>query len=535
MTRSLMGKPTTNDHSDELGTILDAAPFPLLISRLSDGEVLYANDRIAELVGLTARELVGNKTPDFYQSPADRKALLAELERAGRVTDYELRLRDKEGRERWALASVARARLRGEDVLVVGLNEITERKAAERALSDSERKFRGLVENANDIIFVLTPDGIMSYVSPNWPEVLGHDVSEIMGKSFAPFVHPDDRRACYDFLALVVRTGEKQSGIEYRVRHKDGSWRWHTSNASCLKNANGDVEWVLGIARDVTDKKKAQRALEKAHEKLRAAQAQLIEAEKIAALSSLVASITHEFNSPLGAINSVQNTLATAVARLAEDLNATELGHRENRVRSTLTAIEEADSIIRCGADRIMEIVRRLRGFVRLDEAELKPANLHEGIEDALALLHAELAGRVDVVRDYGDLPSVICHPADLNQVFLNLLKNASQAIAGRGTIAISTSVEGEMARLSFRDSGKGISEHRLKSIFDPVFSTKAERVGAGLGLAISSQIVKQHGGELTVDSRLGEGSVFTVRVPLRPQVTRLRSPSFSKSTGGDL
>ncbi len=503
------------DHSDEVRTILDAAPFPLVISRLSDGTVLYANDRLAALLGLTVRELVGNKTPNFYADAEDRRALLTELERTGRVTDRELRMRDPEGHDRWALVSVAMAKLRGENVLVSGLTEITDRKKTEHALSMSERKFRGLVENANDLIYMLSPEGIMSYVSPNWPEILGQEVSEVVGKSFAPLIHPDDLQACYDFLDSVVKTGEKQSGIEYRTLHKDGRWRWHTSNASCLKDANGNVEWFIGIARDITEKKEAQQALERAHRELRAAQAQLVQAEKMSALNHLVAGLTHEFNSPIGAINSVQSTLSTAVAQLKGELRNLKLEENPS-IRSALKAISEADYVIGAGAERITEIVRRLRSFILLDEAELKRANLHEGLDSTLALLHGELEGRIDVVREYGDVPAVVCYPAKLNQVFLNILTNASHAIEGKGTVTVTTAVDNDMARVSFRDTGKGISEANLKSIFDPGFSRKGDRVSAGLGLTICGQIVQQHGGRLTVDSRLGEGSTFTVRVPLR-------------------
>ena len=518
-----MGKLATTDHSEEVRTILDAAPVPLLISRLSDGTVLYANDRLAALLGLTAQDLVGNKTPDFYAYPEDRKALLTELKRSGRVTDYELRLRDLDGCERWALASVAATKLRGENVLVAGLTEITERKTTERALLDSERKFRSLVENANDLIYMLTPDGIFTYASPNWPEVLGQEVSEVVGQSFAPLIHAEDLEACWEFLASVVETGQKKGGIEYRVRHKDGSWRWHTSNASCLKNAAGNVESFLGIARDITEKKEAQRALEQAHRTLRATQAQLVQAEKMAALSNLVAGITHEFNSPLGAIHCAQGTLNTAVTRLERELEATKLGDctEEGVLQSTLKAIWEADQVIGTGVERVTEIVRRLRSFVRLDEAQLKRANLHEGIESALALLHGELEGRIEVVRDYGEVPPIICYPAKLNQVFLNILTNASHAIEGKGTITIATSIDGDMACVSFRDSGRGIGEKDLKSIFDLGFTTKGNRVRAGLGLAICRQIVQEHRGTLTAESRLGAGSVFTVRVPLTQDSTR--------------
>jgi PAS domain S-box-containing protein len=506
-----MQELTNANHSDEIGTILDAAPFPLLISRMSDGLVLYANDRLAALLELTVAELIGSKTPDLYADPAERKVLLAELEKKGRVMDYELRLKDFGGRERWALISVAVAKLRGETVLVSGMNEITERKRAEQALARSEQKFRSLVENANDLIYMLTPDGIFSYASPNWPDILGQEVSEILGKSFAPLIHPDDLQSCYDFLASVVETGEKQSGIEYRVRHKDGSWRWHTSNASCLKDSDGNVEWFLGIARDITDKKQAQKELEDTLRELRATQAQLLQAEKMAALSSLVAGISHELNSPIGAIHSVQSTLDLAVTKLEKELSRTE----SEACRSALEVILDADQVIAEGAARVTEILRRLRNFARLDEAELKRADLHEGIENTLAFLQNELVGRIEVVRDYGNVPPIQCYPAKLNQVFLNLLTNAAQAIEGKGTITISTFIDGEFAAVAIQDTGPGIDEEHLATLFDPGFSLKGPRVGAGLGLPICYQILQQHGGSIVAESRPGEGSVFTIKVPL--------------------
>lgn len=150
---------SARDHADEVRTILDAAPFPLVISRFADGTVLYANERLAALLELSVDELIGSATPSFYADPADRKALLSELERTGVVRDREILMRDPAGRDRWAILSVAVTKLRGEKVLVTGLSEITERKEAERALVASEHKFRSLVENANDLIYMLTPRG----------------------------------------------------------------------------------------------------------------------------------------------------------------------------------------------------------------------------------------------------------------------------------------------------------------------------------------------------------------------------------------
>lgn len=129
------------------------------------------------------------------------------------------------------------------------------------SLQKSEEKFRSFVENANDIIYSLSLDGIFTYVSPNWTEMLGHDVSEVIGRSFIPFVHPDDVERCQQFFGTVIATGEKKSKVEYRVLHKNGSWRWHISNASPIKNSDGEVTSFLGIARDITDRKRAEEAL----------------------------------------------------------------------------------------------------------------------------------------------------------------------------------------------------------------------------------------------------------------------------------
>ena len=147
--------------------------------------------------------------------------------------------------------------------------DITEQKQAEEALRESEEKFRSFVENANDIVYSLSLDGIFSYVSPNWTEILGHDPSEVVGKHFEPFVHPDDFPVCLDFLKKVLATGEKQSGVEYRVKHKDGGWRWHTTNASPIRDSERQIASFVGIAHDITDGKQTKEALRKSEEKYR--------------------------------------------------------------------------------------------------------------------------------------------------------------------------------------------------------------------------------------------------------------------------
>jgi len=144
----------------------------------------------------------------------------------------------------------------------------------------------------------------------------------------------------------------------------------------------------------------------------------------------------------------------------------------------------------------------------------LAETDLHEGIEDTLVLVHHELKGRIQVHKRYGSIPRVTCYPSQLNQVFLNLLINASQAISGTGDITIETALHAKQVHISVHDTGSGIPKQNLSRIFDPGFTTKGVGVGTGLGLSICYQIIKAHRGEIEVDSEVGRGTTFTVIIP---------------------
>lgn len=509
-----MSKPRPHKE-DEIATIFKAAPVPLVISRVADGKVLYANDALAAVTGLTAEELVGRQTPNFYADPRDREVIVAEIERAGRVINREVRMLDGHGNERWGLLSAVATEFRGEMVLVSGISDVTKRKQAEQALSDSERRYRNLVENANDIIYTIV-DEKMTYVSPNWTNILGHEVSEIEGKPFAPLVHPDDLGRCYEFLQKVLETGERQGGIEYRVQHKDGSWRWHTSNAAPLKDEQGNVEAFIGIARDITEKKMVQLELERALQELRETQVQLVQSERLAGMVKLVAGVAHEMNSPVGALSSMQSTLDAAVKKLETEVSHLASGNPEQdrRLGVALAATMQANRVIGEGSERIKEILGRLRMFVRLDEADKKLTDVHEGLESVLTVLEPDPNRKIEIVRDYGDLEPLVCYPAKLNQAFFNILTNASQAIESEGRITITTRQDDSETRVSIGDTGKGIPESALERVFEPSFTVKGSRVRAGFGLAIALQIAKEHHGRIDVTSRVGEGSVFTMVLP---------------------
>ncbi len=245
-------------------------------------------------------------------------------------------------------------------------------------------------------------------------------------------------------------------------------------------------------------------------------QAQLVQSSKMAALGSLVAGVAHEINTPVGAINSMHNTLVRAVEKLRGDIgdSIAETQKEREKIRSSFGVIDDANKVIQSGTERVIDIVKRLRSFARLDEAELKDADINEGIEDTLTIIHHQIKHDITVVKNYGDIPIISCFPGRLNQVFLNLLINARQAIEGKGKITISTYVKNNKVYIEIKDTGRGIARGQLARIFDPGFTTKGVGVGTGLGLSICYQIIQDHHGEILVESEVGKGTTFTVVLP---------------------
>ena len=259
-------------------------------------------------------------------------------------------------------------------------------------------------------------------------------------------------------------------------------------------------------------------------------QAQMVQSEKMASLGLLAAGVAHELNNPAGFIYSNVDVLRQYVERLERCLFAYDEINLPNQDAARIAEIKaeiDYDNILgdlgsilsdcHLGAERIRDVVQNLRLFSRLDESEIKQVDLNEGIEATVRLLSRYYkSGRINLEREYGELPLVNCYAAQLNQVWMNLLVNAAQAIEDNdGTVHIRTLSDGKTVSVSVTDSGKGISPENIKRIFDPFFTTKPVGEGTGLGLSISHGIVEQHGGTIAVDNIPGKGTTFTVTLPV--------------------
>lgn len=274
------------------------------------------------------------------------------------------------------------------------------------------------------------------------------------------------------------------------------------------------------------------RNVELAHQKAEMVrlQAQILHAEKMASLGLLAAGVAHELNNPAGFIVGNVQLMQEYIEHLKRYLTACggavlpsngdaemELMKEQFDCPHIVSELESILADCQLGAERIRDVVQNLRLFSRLDEAEIKRVDLNQGLEATLRLLSTYYKrGNIELQRDYGDLPPVNCYAAQLNQVWMNLLLNAAQAIGNQpGIVRIMTRCKDSIVTVSINDTGPGIIPENLKRIFDPFFTTKPVGEGTGLGLSISHSIIEKHRGSIKVDNLPGEGTTFTITLPV--------------------
>ncbi len=280
--------------------------------------------------------------------------------------------------------------------------------------------------------------------------------------------------------------------------------------------------------------------LMKAYDELKAAHSRLVQQEKLASIGQLAAGVAHELNNPLSFVLSNLGTLERYVTQLKGYLqqleSATEsigmapaeqaeviradLARARKALDIDLVITDLADIVAESvdGGDRMKKIILDLKSFARVDSLDVRPANINEGLESTLNIVWNELKYKATVTRDYGELPPVLCNLGQLNQVFMNILVNAAQSIETTGEIRLTTRAQDGWVAVTIADTGCGIPAESLHRIFEPFFTTKEVGKGTGLGLSIAYDIVKKHGGDIAVESQVGKGTTFTVRLPVRTE-----------------
>lgn len=299
----------------------------------------------------------------------------------------------------------------------------------------------------------------------------------------------------HDFLSKPLNRTE----VQLRVKNLLETRHLHLQ----LKAQNASLE------QQVRERTELAEELGRTNQKLRETQAHLIHSEKMAGLGQLVAGIAHEINNPLAfVINNifiVQETLEKLAVEGAESPLAASA-----KVGKMQARISDAHA----GATRVKDLVSKLRTFSRLDEGTVKTINIHESIESVLLFLRHKMESRIEVERNYGDVEMLTCFAGELNQVLMNIIANAIDAIDGKGRITLATGQQNGHFVIRVRDTGKGIPEEIRNRIFEPFFTTKPIGQGTGLGLAISYGIVQAHHGSMEFTSKAGEGTEFILKIP---------------------
>jgi PAS domain S-box-containing protein len=345
------------------------------------------------------------------------------------------------------------------------------------------------LERAGDGIEITDPDAKFIYVNPAWEKLTGYSRAEVAGQSPSILRGGTEPEAFYDAIWERIMSGEVYTG-EFVGKRKDGTLFDQELTVWPVQNRDGEIVHIVGLRRDVTEKTKTEQALRIS--------------ERMASVGTLAAGIAHEINNPL--------TYVLISLRFAQ----TEL--RELDGQGPVQVLEALERAVE-GAERVSAIVKELRVFSRPNDRTLSVIDPRAVLDSALRMVDNDIRHRANLVRDFRAVPEVLGNDARLSQVFLNLLVNAVQALEScareRSEITVRTSTDEKgFAVIEISDTGVGIAPQHLSKIFDPFFTTKPVGLGTGIGLSICHGIVKSMDGMIAVDSKLGHGSVFRVRLP---------------------
>ena len=426
------------------------------------------------------------------------------------------------------------------------IKEAEARRKDEKILRTKEELFRGLFNSIPSGAVVCYFDSkthqfLIHNINKAGEEFLGIKLDNVLDQPVENIFPIGEGDQIKEVLGVVHETGNRLQS-PYIEREGNKIICWHENDISKL--ATGEL---FILFKDETLRRKAENDLvisranlEALNKKLKANQNQLIQSEKMASIGQLAAGVAHEINNPVGFITSNLGTLSEYITLFKNlidlydelDNNIEGLESEEIlRIRESILklkkeedigfVIEDVDTLLsesKDGALRVKEIVQNLKSFARVDEDERKEANINDGIEATLKIVWNELKYKCKVEKDLGKIPNTLCKPGQLNQVFMNLIVNASHAIEGHGTIKIYTRQVGSNVVIKVSDTGKGIEPCHLSKLFDPFFTTKPVGVGTGLGLSISHGIISDHGGTIEVESEVGKGTCFTITIPIKLQ-----------------
>ena len=412
------------------------------------------------------------------------------------------------------------------------------RRQAEEALAQERFLLQALMNNMPDHLYFKDIESRIIRITQSQALLFGYsDPEQAIGKTDFDFFTEEHARQAYEDEQQIIRTGQALTKEE-KETWPDKPDTWVSTTKVPLRDETGTIVGTFGISRDITERRRIEDEMQvqlieltELNHKLTEAQNQLLQSEKMASVGQLAAGVAHEINNPIGYINSNLGSLKGQVEDLLGVLDAYEKAIPALAGNADLLAdIEMAKTMADIeflrqdivnlidesleGVQRVKTIVENLKDFSRVDTAEWHYANLEQGLESTLNIVWNEIKYKADVVKEYAGLPEIECIASQMNQVFVNLLINAAQAIETRGVITVRTGFDDDTVWVEIEDTGNGIKPEHLNKIFEPFFTTKPVGKGTGLGLSLAYGIVNRHHGRMVVCSEVGKGTAFRVTLP---------------------
>jgi PAS domain S-box-containing protein len=484
------------------------------------GNMTFFNDSMCRIVGYQRDELMGMNNRRYMSQDTAKKVYQTfnEVYRTGKPKKaFEWELIRKDGTKRFVEVSVSlRVDAKGIPNGFYGIaRDISERKQAEQALQASEEKYRSILQSIEEGYYEVDLTGNFTFFNNFLVKSLGYTREELMGLNNRQYMSPETAKLVFETFNEVYRTGNPKRDFQWDLINKDGTRRFAEVSVSLMRNETGEPKGFYGIARDVTERKQAE-------EQLRHHEQQMMQASKMVALGTLVSSVAHEINNPnnfimlnapllLEAWESSKPILEEYYEKNGDFIIG---GLKYTEMREMIPVLFSG---ILDGSRRIKEIVEDLRDFVRRDASDMtQSVDLNAVIKSAITLLSNMIMKSTQKfsIEYASDLPRLRGNFQRFEQVIINLIQNACQALpdSQRG-ISVSTSYDEKKRSIliSIQDEGMGIPPKALPHIMEPFFTTKRDSGGLGLGLSISSRIVKEHGGTLTFTSQPGKGTTAEI------------------------
>ena len=497
ITERLRCEKELKDSEEKLRTLFERVRHGLFISS-KKGRFIECNQALLDMLGYAEKkDLLRKDLPqDVYVNLGDRDMFMQRVEREGCVKDMEVEFKKKDGEKITVLLTAYPIRNEtGEIVGYEGVNlDITERKRIEEEIREANEFFRNLIESSVDGIIVTDMKGNILIFNKGAESITGYTADEVIGKIHITGLYPE--RMANEIMEKLRSQDYggvgKLSPVPLTVMNKTGEQIPIQLSAALVFDRKGKEIASVGIFTDLRPRLNMERKLQETH-------LQLVNSEKMASLGKLAAGIAHEINNPLGGIL-IYSSL------LMEDLP------KEDPKRQDLARVVQE-------AGRCKEIVRSLLEFARQTEPTMEPVDINRAITDDLFFLENQaLFHNIRIVKNLDpSLPLPTGNGGQLKQVFMNIIINAAEAMLGTGELTIATypASDRNSILMEFTDTGEGIPEENFSRIFEPFFTTKDVGKGTGLGLATSYGIIEDHGGKIFVKSKVGEGTTFTIELPI--------------------